>query len=180
MPVRAIVHAAWQHQLRASKAVTAEAHLWHAMQAEEAAAEAIAPQAACIAAPNSDTPAGSPPGPRPGTPPHDAHVSALLARSPIEFIGTPGPLLKPLQCYIVREKAHGGLLKKAPHVYKLYAEAGDVFLLAAQRRARTKAPSYIVSTEKWAFARGGPSYYGKIKVCCGLTLVLHAELVNAQ
>jgi Tub family len=127
---------------------------------DEASETAVAPHIG-IAAPNA------PPAPdaaRGATPAHDTRLHALLASLDIRaFVGTPGPFLKPIQCYIVREKATGGFIKKAAHVYKLFVEEGGTFLLAAQRRPLTKAPSYLVSLDQRAVLRAGPSYYGKIK-----------------
>lgn len=99
-----------------------------------------------------------------------------------KFVRTPGPLLEPIKCYIVREKASGGLLTKAPHCYKLYLEDGDVFLLAARRRERTKCPSYVVSLDQNELSRSGTGYCGKIKVwsACGrhLSWRAHAMFVR--
>lgn len=69
-----------------------------------------------------------------------------------------------LQCYIVREKASRGLLSKAPHVYKLYLEEGNVFLLAARRREHTKCPSYIITQDEASLSRSSNTYCGKIRV----------------
>jgi hypothetical protein len=102
---------------------------------------------------------------RVSTPSHDAELMSKLTRDVRMFVGTPGPFLKPVQCYIIREKASGGLLTKAPHVYKLYCESNEIFLLGAMRRQMTKSPSYIVSLEEKHMQREGPGYYGKIKVC---------------
>lgn len=115
-----------------------------------------------IAAPNNTSSAEPV---RISSPQHDSRLLALVSSDVRAFVGTPGPFLKPVQCYIVREKAVGGLLKKAPHIYKLFYEQGDKFLLGAQRRQMTKASSYIVSLDERGILREGPSYYGKIKVC---------------
>lgn len=123
---------------------------------------AVAP-GGTIPAPSSAFAALSPV--RVSTPSHDAELARKLAHDVRTFVGTPGPFLKPVQCYILRQKATGGLLTKAPHVYKLYCESNDTFLLAAVRRQLTKAPSYIVSLEQRHMQREGPGYYGKIKVC---------------
>jgi hypothetical protein len=122
---------------------------------------AVAPNGS-IAAPNNTSSAEPV---RISTPQHDSHLLALVSSDNRAFVGTPGPFIKPVQCYIIREKATGGLLKKAPHIYKLFYEQGDKFLLGAQRRQMTTAPSYIVSLDERGILREGPSYYGKIKVC---------------
>lgn len=101
---------------------------------------------------------------RPETPAQDCELLKLLTDDVPKFAQTPGPLLEPLKCYIVREKASGGLLTKAPHCYKLYLEDRDVFLLAARRRERTKCPSYVVSLDETELSRSSSSYCGKIKV----------------
>lgn len=127
------------------------------MQSGEIASRTIAPTGA--AAPQQQGLDGS----RLPTPQHDARLLTLANTDMRAFVGTPGPFLKPIQCFIVREKASAGLLSKAPHVYKLFLETGDVFVLAAQRRPRTKAPSYLVSLDAASVLRGGAGYYGKIK-----------------
>jgi hypothetical protein len=69
-----------------------------------------------------------------------------------------------MQCYIVREKAPRGLLSKAPHVYKLYLEEGNVFLLAARRREHTKCPRYVITQDETSMSRSSNTYCGKIRV----------------
>lgn len=133
--------------------------------AEESAA--IAPQDAPIPAAGSDAAQASAAAAgtaRPETPAQDSELLKLLSQDVPKFVQTPGPLLEPLQCYIVREKASGRLLTKAPHCYKLYMEDRDTFLLAARRRERTKCPSYVVSLDETELSRSGSSYCGKIKV----------------
>lgn len=128
----------------------------------------IAPQDSPIPAAGSDAAdlaAAAADATRPETPTQDCELLKLIMEDIPRFVHTPGPLLEPLKCYIVREKASGGLLTKAPHCYKLYLEDRDTFLLAARRRERTKCPSYVVSLDETELSRSSSSYCGKIKVC---------------
>jgi Tub family len=122
-----------------------------------------------VIAPQISIPTPEPPAPpaelRAGTPPHDGEVLSLLQNDVPRFVGRPGPLLTPVKCYIVREKGATGLLRKGGHVYRLYHEPSDAFLLAARKRMRTTSPSYLVSLDEFTTSRTAASYYGKINVC---------------
>lgn len=129
---------------------------------DEGGDAAIAPHGT-IATPEQVAP---PAEPRAATPAHDADVLALLQNDVPRFLGRPGPLLTPVRCYIVREKGAGGVLRKGGHLYRLYHEPSDAFLLSARKRTRTASPSYLVSLDEFVASRMASSYFGKINVRC--------------
>ena len=100
----------------------------------------------------------------------DSRFERLLDDSYIlNFKGTPentrslltcaGPRDGRIRCYIKRNK---GLRGKYP-TYHLYMEEGDIFLLSARRRKRSKSSNYLISTDEGDLARDSECYFGKAR-----------------
>mmetsp|Transcript_6545 Transcript_6545/g.22557 ORF Transcript_6545/g.22557 Transcript_6545/m.22557 type:complete len:306 (-) Transcript_6545:67-984(-) len=61
------------------------------------------------------------------------------------FLMQPGPKNGPVQCHIIRDK--GGSTKLFPK-YALYLSDGDMFLLSARKRKKSKSSNYVISLDE--------------------------------
>ena len=76
------------------------------------------------------------------------------------FLMRPGPMNKPVQCYINRDTT-----SKMYPKYSLYLsdDSGDRFLLSARKRKKSKTSNYLISLSEEDQARDSGNYFGKLR-----------------
>ncbi|KAK9817778.1 hypothetical protein WJX72_002064 [[Myrmecia] bisecta] len=74
------------------------------------------------------------------------------------FAMQPGPMERPVQCYIIRDKSS----KMYPR-YSLFLDGSQRFLLAARKRKKSKSANYLISLDKDDLGRDSAQYAGKVR-----------------
>lgn len=82
-----------------------------------------------------------------------------IGRSPHECVMRPGPSGGMARCYMRRSKGFMGMHP----VYQLYLQHGDVFLLSARKRKKSRDSTHLVSLDRTDLKRDSSAVLAKLK-----------------